>query len=193
MPDPIKMQSYRLGDYLRKVMEIRRPERGGKMKPYFIILLCIVLLISCAQAPSQGQSPQDQSQSGDSPTSVPKEAIKSINPAITLVKSGGLAGKTETITIYPDGRVLRADGSEQKLSSTQVSDLLTEIKAIGFFELKDAYGGILSNCNDCFTYEITVTDGSQTKTIKAIEGSQGTPQEIWQIVEKIQSLTSNTQ
>jgi PBP1b-binding outer membrane lipoprotein LpoB len=156
------------------------------MKPYLTVLIFFALLVACVQA-----SPQNATPKVDRATTSSNKSNPDI-PVITLVKSGGLAGKTESITIYSNGKLLRADGSEQSLNADQVSNLLNEIQAIGFFQMKNIYG-VLSNCKDCFTYEITIHDGDNTKTIKAIEGAQGVPAEIWQIVDKIQGLASEKQ
>jgi hypothetical protein len=100
-----------------------------------------------------------------------------------------LAGKTVIWTIFPDGRVQSDQGITQ-LSSDDVSVLVAGLTSLGIFDLKDSYG-TLTNCNDCFTYTITINADGKTKTISTTEGATDTPAELGSILTLLNNFMKN--
>ncbi|MCR4407571.1 MAG: hypothetical protein NUW24_11730 [Anaerolineae bacterium] len=104
-------------------------------------------------------------------------------------RSGGFAGVHEQWTIYPDGRIMAADGCEWRVSPEQVEQLLAEIESLGFFEMSSRYVP-LNTCCDRFTYEITVRHGDTVNTVTTIDAAPDAPSELWHIIDEISHLAS---
>ena len=158
------------------------------MKRHILIFLLLAspllasLLSACGQVAAQ-DAPNAQNPTAEDKTQAPA----SDTAAVTFHLSGGLAGVDQTWTIYPDGRWVDPKGKEQNLDAAQVASLLNDIEALGFFEMKDSYGQF-SQCNDCFTYTLTVSSGGKVKTVTTKEGAKDTPPELVQILAKINGL-----
>ncbi len=108
-------------------------------------------------------------------------------PVLVVRRTGGLAGVSEEWTIYEDGRVTLPKGSQQQAGVEQVSQLLAQITASGFFGLGDLMSGP-SKCRDCFNYELTVTKDGQTKTVKVQPESADVPKELLKAIESIDAF-----
>jgi len=108
---------------------------------------------------------------------------------IIYQRSGGFAGIHEQWTVYPDGRIVAGDGREWRVTPQQVEQLLAEIEALGFFEMKGRYMP-LNTCCDRFIYEITVHRGNSVKTVRTIDAAPDTPPELWRIIDEISRLVS---
>jgi hypothetical protein len=139
------------------------------MKRLLIPILMSILLGACALIPSASQIPSTKvievirTTVSKEMTQIPSSA------AVTFTRSGGLSGKTEQWSFFLDGRVLSSQGTSQ-LAAGDVAQLVTALTSAGIFDLKESYGG-LSNCNDCFTYTISITVDNKTKTITTMEGA----------------------
>ncbi len=167
------------------------------MKRYILnTLLVAILLSACAQAVAPQSTPTAQSPAQP----LPSQEDKGVTPApvsddklggavIIYQRSGGLAGVEEKWTIYADGRVVDAQGEERAIEAAQVSTLLGGIQALGFFEMKDSYRQF-SQCNDCFTYTLTVSNGGKPKSVTTKDSATDTPPELWQVLDKINTLVS---
>jgi hypothetical protein len=156
---------------------------------YLILSIVFMLLGACALIPSVSQVPttgptdlqKTVEQKGG--TSSPETAV------IIFQRSGGLAGKTVIWSIFPDGRVQSDQGITQ-LSSDDVSVLVAGLTSLGIFDLKDSYG-TLTNCNDCFTYTITINADGKTKTVSTTEGATDTPAELGSILTLLNNFIKN--
>jgi len=116
-----------------------------------------------------------------------------MKPVIVFYRMGGFAGVSERWTVYPDGRVVAADGVEKRAAPEQVAALLAEIDRLGFFGLASNYG-LGSPCRDCFSCEISVVGpGGSPKTVVAVQGAGDTPPEFLQVVEAIERLLAGLQ
>jgi hypothetical protein len=111
---------------------------------------------------------------------------------IIYQRSGGFAGVHERWTVYPDGRIVTADGREWQVTPEQVEQLLTEIEAMSFFEMEGRYMP-LNTCCDRFTYEVTVRSGDKVNTVTTIDAAPDAPPELWGIIEEITRLVSELQ
>ncbi len=167
---------------------------------------------SPVQAPAQASSSPAAAQASASP--MPASPVPGASPAptagpasatapagaapaagagvIVLVRSGGFAGRTDRWTLSGDGRVTTAQGTAQAASSSQVAALLSDIQSLGFFKLSDRYGA-LSQCRDCYNYEMTVTAGGQTKTVSWVGEATDTPPALAQILSTFNALIAAKQ
>ncbi|MDA8216874.1 MAG: hypothetical protein M0Z94_04575 [Dehalococcoidales bacterium] len=109
------------------------------------------------------------------------------DPVIIYQRSGGFAAKTVERTVYPDGRVVAADGTEQKVPATKVSDLVAQLEEEGFFKLEHTYG-MDSQCRDCYQYDITVRSGDMLKQVQAVGEAQEIPDSAREMIGQIEAL-----
>jgi hypothetical protein len=168
-----------------------------------LILLTTVLLTACTPPvapvmpspqpkaplapPPATDSPALDEEASEDAAGRADEADKADGAVIIYERSGGVAGETDRWAVYPDGRIVSSDSQDQQVTEQEVSELLDEIEALGFFEMQGSYGP-LDACCDRFIYRITVLRGDEMKTVHAVEGESGTPQEFWRIAELIKTL-----
>jgi hypothetical protein len=133
------------------------------------VLLAVALAGCAAETTSEPPSPTTNATGG---------------VAILFQRSGGLLPSDLQWAVYPDGRVVTGKGEEKSASADRVQSLLAELNDLGFFGLQSSYG-LSSVCNDCFTYSITVNDGSRVKTVIAVEGAADTPGSVLEIIDTI--------
>jgi hypothetical protein len=107
-------------------------------------------------------------------------------------RSGGFAGVSEQWTIYPDGRITASDGRTGQVTVQQVEQLLSDIEALGFFELDSRYMPA-NTCCDRFTYEITARRGDRMHTVTTMDGTPNTPAELQQVITEISRLLAESQ
>ena len=75
----------------------------------------------------------------------------------------------------------------------QVTTLLEALQAAGFYEMKVSPSTAGSgNCNDCYTYQLTVTSGGKENSITFQEGAKDIPEAFMGVVEQIDSLIAST-
>jgi hypothetical protein len=158
------------------------------MKRYLLILLSITMLLS-ACAPAAVQTTTEPAAAEDDKTATQASASEAEldGAAIVFHRTGGVAGVDEEWKIYPDGRVVASEGEQRAIEADQVATLLQAIEALGFFEMKDSYGQ-LSQCNDCFTYKLTVSSGGKVKSVTTIDNASDAPPELGQVLEQINTL-----
>ena len=166
------------------------------------VLLVAVLLVACAPVSvpatrSFEQSPLDTSPPPTTETPAVTEEVSSEttgraeDAVIIYRRSGGLAGVFERWTVYPDGLIVSDEGNELRVQAEEVSTLLAEIEALGFFEMSHSYGP-LNACCDRFTHQVTVRSGDSVKTVRTIDAAPDTPPELWRVIEQIRRLVSDT-
>ena len=110
---------------------------------------------------------------------------------IVYQRSGGIAGTTEQWSIYPDGQITFDNGREWQVAADEVQQLLSDIVALGFFEMSDRYVP-LNTCCDRFRHEITVRYGSEVKRVSTIDAASNAPAELWHVIERISRLVSDS-
>ena len=150
------------------------------------IFLAATLMIGCATAPGIAptlQAPTDQDQP-PAPEATPTPDSRSSGAAITLDRSGGIAGISEHWTIYLDGRVIGPAGEEARVPAGELNQLLADIDAAGFFEWPSRPRS-LQSCADCFSYSLTVEYEGKANRIMLVDGEIGAPEEAWTILERI--------
>jgi len=112
---------------------------------------------------------------------------ESSRPVITLIRSGGLAGRAVQWDVYPDGRVRSSSGHETVVPEAEVTQVLSDIEKLGFYDLAEP-GSKNNRCADCFLYTITVRIGGKDRTLAFMPEATDTPAELLQIVERANSL-----
>jgi hypothetical protein len=122
----------------------------------------------------------------------PASTAAAARPVIVVKRSGGIAGQTATWAVYSDGRIMAGGGPERHITPDQVTQLVTGIQTLGFFNLQSSYGQNTA-CRDCFNYELTVTGGSQTKTVTFVESPQDMPPGLAQILALINGVIGSGQ
>ena len=151
-----------------------------------IVGLALVLTAGCASAAETApklETPTRQNQP-PVPSATPTPDSRSSGAAITLDRSGGIAGISERWTIYGDGTVIGPAGEEARVPAGDVKQLLADIEAAGFFEWPPRPRS-LQSCADCFTYSLTVEYEGKANRIMLVDGETGAPEEAWTILERI--------
>jgi hypothetical protein len=111
---------------------------------------------------------------------------------IVFQRGGGFAGVAEQWVFFSDGRITNEKGDQKIVQADQVTALLDEFEAMGFFEMQiSPGGGNFNTCKDCFTYQVTVTRGEKTNSITVQEGAAGVPEAFWTMINKLNSLAAN--
>ena len=154
------------------------------------LALLVVLAAACGQQgakPTREAEPGSTDQTPRPPTATPGD--RAAGAAIIYQRSGGIAGLVEEWRIYFDGRVVSAQGIEHQVPAEEVSALLAEIEALGFFEMRDS-GGLSSICADCFSHEITVSNGGKLNRLTVAGGNYDPQDPRWQIVQVIGDFLS---
>jgi hypothetical protein len=108
----------------------------------------------------------------------PPPLVELVPPAITLHRTGGIAGLVQHLYIYDDGRFVAEDDKggrreEGTLNADEMGRLRASFEEIGFFDMNNQYG---MGCPDCFIYVITVRQGERVKAVRTYDGS--VPQEL---------------
>lgn len=104
---------------------------------------------------------------------------------IVYERSGGTDCVDDVWSIFPDGRIAGVSGSKQAsatVTAEEVSAMLKDIEALGFFKLVSTKH---TACRECFTYHITVKSADQVLSVAAVDGGTDTPTDFWQIYARI--------
>ncbi len=128
---------------------------------------------------------------GQSPLASPLEP-QPAPQGISIIyhRSGGVAGTDDTWKISLDGTVAhqgQTAGTPEQLATAQMAELTAALRAANFMSLEDTYVP-QNTCCDRYTYEITVTLGSQSKTVTTIDASPTAPAELTQLIDTLNRL-----
>ncbi len=123
--------------------------------------------------PQDGTAPQEEK-----PIDMPSGAV------IVFKRSGGLAGVDETWVIYPDGRIVGADGTAFQAPAEAVDDLLTNLEELNLKNLAGDYTP-LNPCCDRFFYELSIDIKGLKLLIKTADGASGVPEAVWQALDLV--------
>jgi len=146
-------------------------------------------------APASAATPAPSSAPASGTTPAPAGTTRAPAPsrsAVTLVRSGGFAGLTETVTVQPDGNWKRGDGRTTnrtgRLTTAQVSRLQTLVADPQLAaEAKQPPPGT-NQCNDTFTYVLMV--GKQVIKYEECPGQVKPPKVTMEIVAFLQEATA---
>ncbi len=149
------------------------------------VVLVPLLLAACA-GPAAAPTPRPDCAEIPAATFA-KNASAGLAAGAVIVyeRSGGSDCVDEVWQIYPDGRIVGANGRTQAkatLAPGEVSTMLADIAGQGLFKLASTKH---TACKECFTYHITAKYNGQTTTVAAVDGGTDTPTEFWQIYARI--------
>jgi len=154
-----------------------------------------------AGAPTVSEAPASATPtSASTSTPTPAETSKSpapsrsaANEAVTLVRSGGLAGLAETITVQPDGRWKLGNGGSVertgRLSAAQASRLQALVADPRLAAEAERGLSTTSRCNDAFTY-LLIVDHQMVK-YEECPGQDEPPKVTMEIVALLRDATSS--
>ena len=112
--------------------------------------------------------------------------------AILYRRSGGLAGISEEWVIYPNGRIVSLQKKEWRVTEAKVTELLTKLETLGFFELKGKFVPV-DQCCDRFLYTLFAQRNEKSNTITVLQGVSNTPQSVWEALAAVsQFIDENT-
>jgi ribose/xylose/arabinose/galactoside ABC-type transport system permease subunit len=110
--------------------------------------------------------------------------------AIVFQKFGGPGCVDQLFGIYPDGRVVGSDGTQQleaQVTPEVVTALVANLDGLGWFT-DDMYTTWHHPCGECFTYSISITSGDQAKTVGAVDGGADAPAKYWLATSRIVAI-----
>ncbi len=110
--------------------------------------------------------------------------------AIVFRRSGGSSCVDQLFGIYPDGRVVGDDGTQQLEAQVEpevVTDLVANLEGLGWFT-DEMYTTWHHPCGECYVYSVTVTSGDETKTIGAVDGGTDAPAKYWLATSRISAI-----
>jgi hypothetical protein len=99
-------------------------------------------------------------------------------------RSGGFAGTSEGWKVFANGRIVADDGSETRVSTEKVADLLRTVEELAFFEMTGNYMPE-DICCDRFTYVLTIRSGDKENTVTTIDAAPNTPEAFWDILDVV--------
>jgi len=136
------------------------------------------------------EADQVQFAEADEGPEVPEPAplVELVPPAITLHRTGGIAGLVQHLYVYENGRFVAEDDKrgrrkEDALGADEMDRLWASFEEIGFFDMDHQYG---LGCPDCFVYVITVREGERVKAVRTYDGS--VPEELEGILTSLVTL-----
>jgi galactofuranose transport system permease protein len=117
-------------------------------------------------------------------------ALQADGAVIVFDKNGGSRCVDLLFGIYPDGRIVGDDGTEQLEAQVEpevVTALVANLEGLGWFT-DDMYTTWHHPCGECYTYTITVTSGDETKTVGAVDGGTDAPAKYWLATSRISAI-----
>ena len=152
-------------------------------------LVLALLLGACAPA----TMPAPIATRGPSPLASPLEGqAASQEITISYHRSGGFSGTDDTWTLSADGTVShqgQTSGTPEQLTAAQMAELAAAIRAADFMSLEDSYVP-KDTCCDRYLYEITVTIGGHSKTVRTIDASPTAPAGLTSLVDTLNRLVA---
>jgi galactofuranose transport system permease protein len=112
-----------------------------------------------------------------------EQAVNLMNDGAVIVyeRNGGVNCIDELYAIYPDGRIVGDDGTQQinkQVAPEDVDNLLLFISNLGYFT-DNMYSTSHVPCKICYHYFTSVSYNGQEKTVEAVDGGTDAPAEYW--------------
>jgi len=117
-------------------------------------------------------------------------ALQADGAVIVFEKAGGSRRVDQLFGIYPDGRVVGDDGTQQLEAQVEpdvVSALVANLEGLGWFT-DEMYTTWHHPCGECYTYSVIVTSGDQAKAIGAVDGGTDAPAKYWLATSRISAI-----
>ena len=159
-------------------------------KNLFLTSLVLALLLgACAPA----TLPSPVATRGPLPSASPLDGqAAALELSIVYHRSGGFAGTDDTWIISADGTVShqgQTPGTPEQLTAAQMAELTAAIRAANFMSLEDSYVP-KDSCCDRYLYEITVTIGGHSKTVRTIDASPTAPAGLTRLVDTLNRVVA---
>ena len=124
------------------------------------LLVILLLAAACAPAPARP---------------APTPTLNPDQPLLVYKTSGGIAGRTASWTIYPNGKVTNPQNKELQVPLDKVLALYNQLLADGFSaQAEEVRPG---NCADCTQADLTLTVDGKPQTLTLTVEAQDTPPE----------------
>lgn len=110
--------------------------------------------------------------------------------AIVFQRFGGSRCVDELFGIYPDGRIVGYDGSQEleaQVEPESVAELVSNLEGLGWFT-NEMYTTWHHPCGECYTYSVAITSGDQSKTVGAVDGGTDAPAKYWLVTSRISAI-----
>jgi hypothetical protein len=150
-------------------------------KKPLLLGLVVLSLVACAPA----GTPSPTATQGPAPLNSPLEELPASQEiSIVYHRSGGFAGTDDTWKISVNGMMSyqgQTAGTPEQLTTEQWAELTAAVHAANFMALDESYVP-KNTCCDRYLYEITVTMGGQSKTVRTIDASPTAPVELTQLI-----------
>lgn len=104
-------------------------------------------------------------------------------------RSGGFAGTVEKWTFYPDGRVISADGTRQRVSPAEVAELIAAIEELGFYNLTGT-AALPGQCADCVVHLLSMGHDDNFNSVSVTSGATTPDDPGLQAVQRVAEFLS---
>ncbi len=109
-------------------------------------------------------------------------------PLVSLSRSGGIAGISETITVYASGRVaVRGRGGRESEGLVAPADLEALRALLASPELAQARSSYQASGADLFVYELVLPGSGKPRTIRTMDGAQH-PEAVGRLIGELSRL-----
>lgn len=109
---------------------------------------------------------------------------------VVYERNGGPGCIDELYAIYPDGRIVGNDGTEnieKQVTSEDVNLLVSAIIENGWYT-DEFYDTWHTPCGQCYGYYLTVVNNDEQKTVKGVDGGTDAPAAYWQVISLVKGL-----
>jgi len=109
---------------------------------------------------------------------------------LTYERNGGPDCIDELYAIYPDGRIVGDDGTneiEKQVTPADVDKLLAGVNDYGWFT-DEMYNTWHTPCGQCYGYYLTVSYKGREKTVRGVDGGTDAPADYWQVISLVKGV-----
>jgi hypothetical protein len=161
-----------------------------------IVIVLAVLASSGALNPARGSvtgtGTPAQAACQDKPFRQDQAAsLREAGAVLTYERNGGPDCIDELYAIYPDGRIVGDDGTnevEKQVTPADVDKLLAGVNDYGWFT-DEMYNTWHTPCGQCYGYYLTVSYKGREKTVRGVDGGTDAPADYWQVISLVKGVT----
>ena len=128
------------------------------------------------------------------PAATPDKSLPA-GAVIFYHRTGAFDGLDDAWTLFADGSVTHASRGQAAtttagaLSAAEVTQLASDLEALGFMDMWPEYGQD-QGCADCFYYTLTLSSGGQITTVQWLDAADDAPEALWQAVSQVQAVVA---
>jgi ribose/xylose/arabinose/galactoside ABC-type transport system permease subunit len=157
-----------------------------------IVIALAVLAINVIQQPggSVASTPQSRACQLKPYRQDQAASLMEAGAVLTYERNGGPNCIDELYAIYPDGRIVGDDGTnevEKQAPPADVDKLLAGINDYGWFT-DEMYNTWHTPCGQCYGYYLTVSYKGQEKTVRGVDGGTDAPADYWQVISLVKGV-----